>query len=44
MNPNENPTTVCPYSSRRFIVNQNAGNLQDCPECGARIDLTEVEE
>lgn len=41
MNPNEDPTTVCPYCAVRFTINQNAGVLQDCPTCGARIDLTE---
>lgn len=37
MNPNENPTCLCPYCSVRFTVDQNGGDLQHCPTCGALL-------
>lgn len=34
MNPNEDPTFLCPECARRFIVDLNGGVLQHCPICG----------
>lgn len=34
MNPNEDPTFLCPECGRRFVVDLNGGYLQHCPVCG----------
>lgn len=38
MNPNEDPTFLCPHCSVRFNIDQNSGMILDCPTCGARIE------
>lgn len=44
MNPNCDSTYLCPWCNVRFTIDQNGGRFQDCPTCGARLDLTEGEE
>lgn len=41
MNPNVDPTFLCPHCSVRFHIDQNGGRLQYCPTCGALLEVTE---
>lgn len=41
MNPNNDPTYLCPWCAVRFTIDQNAGIVQHCPTCGALLDVTE---
>lgn len=44
MNPNDDPTLVCPCCAVRFTADQNGGTLQHCPTCGALLDVVTGEE
>lgn len=39
MNPNTDPTFLCPYCAVRFNIDQNGGYLQYCPTCGALLEV-----